>query len=509
MKILLLAVLVALSGSGGAYAAPADYEALDITRLESYRIYPEQTLQALESGGVPLTQELGQAYDELNLAKTGHERRLRAEYSEFLEGLNVTLLARHSDGLLVGIDPSQHERLAEIEERLGTIYPRVGIALTVSDYYAGTVSWSSEPDVAIPNGAGSVTDSIDVANATGPLTVSVTIDHEDHDELYVILVAPDGTATTIFERETGHAAGLQTFTYSSATYPGIMGSSAAGTWSLEVRDIYKDRDTGTLRGWSLIFADDAPETRPAPDHARTVTYQVGQLPEIPDPQIPLQAMVLAVENWHEYNPGVAFVESSEDPEVVVLWQAVHDPEHLGVARCDAGRCTIEIGLGRTDCNGRYVQAEANFVTNTIMHELGHVLGLGHHTDRGHLMYGDDEWTEVPFDARGYGIPPNYDGYFVGERELAERIELASARYNILDAQYDQIRAEYGDVLARFGLTPESVGGFGFRASSALAGEVNPIIERLNEKVGEINDIVDEWNELNEEWICYHPAPSGN
>lgn len=49
------------------------------------------------------------------------------------------------------------------------------------------------------------------------MTVSITVDHEDHDEMYMKLSGPDGIEKIIFTRECGHADGVQTFTYSSTT----------------------------------------------------------------------------------------------------------------------------------------------------------------------------------------------------------------------------------------------------------------------------------------------------
>jgi len=243
----------------------------DITTLESYRHFPEITRDMLMvgHGNASMTAEFGQAYDEINLIAFGYEDHIVAEHVEFLEDLDVTLLGGHGNALTIGIHPSQEDRLAEIRERLGTMYPNVEITVDVGEFsyldvptvtYTDIITKSSTVNTAIPNGGGeSISNSIQVTeHATlNSFTVDIVVDHEDHDEMYMKLIAPSGREITVFSRERGHADGVQTFTYSSTTTPGLgrlAGSDIFGTWTLNIRDAYTGSDTGTFQSWSLNFS---------------------------------------------------------------------------------------------------------------------------------------------------------------------------------------------------------------------------------------------------------------
>ena len=116
----------------------------------------------------------------------------------------------------------------------------------------GQFTQASTPELAIPDNARSVSDTITVPDSGTATSVSVAVDiaHPYIDDLTVEPVAPDGTAQTLHSRTSGSANDIgQTYV------PGFDGTGIAGDWILRIRD-HATRDTGTLNGWTLTIGHD-------------------------------------------------------------------------------------------------------------------------------------------------------------------------------------------------------------------------------------------------------------
>ncbi len=247
----------------GDTTGPVGNTLLNITTLESYKIDPEITKEMLQvfPGEKELTVDFGVAYDELNLIDFGIEEHINPEHVEFLEDLEITVFGKHGDALTISLHPSQKEQLQDVAEQLNNMYPNVDIKVSISPglIYHDTTTQTSTVNRAIPNGGtNSITDTITITNHAklNSISVSIVVNHEDHDEMYMTLTSPDGTVMKIFNRERNHADGLQTFTYTSSTNTDLaklIGKDIKGTWSLNVRDAYSGSDTGVLKSWSLSF----------------------------------------------------------------------------------------------------------------------------------------------------------------------------------------------------------------------------------------------------------------
>ena len=116
----------------------------------------------------------------------------------------------------------------------------------------GQFTHARTPGLAIPDNAAAVSDAITVpgfGTATS-VTVSVDIAHPFIGDLMVELVAPDGTARTLHDRNGGNADGIeQTYT------PDFGGTGIAGDWTLRASD-GASGDAGTLNGWTLTVTHD-------------------------------------------------------------------------------------------------------------------------------------------------------------------------------------------------------------------------------------------------------------
>ena len=142
--------------------------------------------------------------------------------------------------------------------------------------------------------------------------------------------------------------------------------------------------------------------------------------------------------WTKYNPEITFEYTTDGyNELFIHWEKA-PKEHIGLQE---GK-SIMIGLGQYDCKGKWQHYSKETLSDTIAHETGHYLGLKHHTDESHLMYGDDEFVRDPFDTLGYSIPPQlteYNTYVEGKKaeqrldKLADRIDAMTIAYGLKQA----------------------------------------------------------------------------
>ena len=63
---------------------------------------------------------------------------------------------------------------------------------------------------------------------------------------------------------------------------------------------------------------------------------------------------------------------------------------------------ILVSTGGIVCDNIWLDYKPGSMTDTLKHEIGHHLGLEHHYDEDHLMYGLD--YILPFDDKEYKIP---------------------------------------------------------------------------------------------------------
>ena len=129
----------------------------DIKETESYNHFPEDTTRMLmlEPGEPAITSELGQAFDEINMAWFGYTDSIRDDYAEFLEDVRFTVLGKpYGNVLNVGIHPSETSRFYEIKTKFNEMYPNVEFNLFISEGIidAATITKISNVNAAIPNG---------------------------------------------------------------------------------------------------------------------------------------------------------------------------------------------------------------------------------------------------------------------------------------------------------------------------------------------------------------------
>ena len=146
-----------------------------------------------------------------------------------------------------------------------------------------------------------------------------------------------------------------------------------------------------------------------------------------------QAIRDGFEAWTQVNPGIVFEEvTTGQPDIIVRW-IEYTGTHEGSACLDCLRNGAEINvvLEQPDCRDNPVAYGPGKIRNTIAHEFGHNLGLGHTDDMDHLMFGTmPPPPPGPFNSLGYSVPEEVPGYLVGEKSLSDR-------YNKLYEEYSR------------------------------------------------------------------------
>lgn len=113
-----------------------------------------------------------------------------------------------------------------------------------------------------------------------------------------------------------------------------------------------------------------------------------------------------INDWAELNPGLVFTPSHDDRyDVTIEW--IDSSRAWGVEyhdRSAGSRIGIDFDTPEPDAYGASLM-NPDIVRYVMAHELGHVLGIGHSAEEGHLMHGlSNPKPDRVFNDRGYDIP---------------------------------------------------------------------------------------------------------
>ena len=226
---------------------------------------------------------------------------------------------------------------------------------------------------------------------------------------------------------------------------------------------------------------------------KIVYYSIQAIPDLPDKQIPLNALHTALDAWKSLNPNLNFVES-DNPAVEIRWQVYASKTHSGLATCKSvllgilNHCVLDISVGNEDCNGNYVQNDQNMVSNIIMHEMGHAIGLGHSTDKTHLMYSDESST-VDFDSQGFVVPKKFEELYVGQKSLLDQDNQIRFQLESLDKKISRAKSQYDEYYKQY----EYYDGKTLPPNEFEKAQ--KLLDKLNFEADKINLLIDQQHQL--------------
>ena len=195
--------------------------------------------------------------------------------------------------------------------------------------------------------------------------------------------------------------------------------------------------------------------------------------------------------WSDLNPQLNFsYTNNTDPHITVEF-VDYDPHIIGYACLDCiENPTLQVVLHSYNCRGSTIYYTPDTIRNTVAHELGHLLGLRHHTDGTHLMFGADRQLH-PYRTDGYIIPELLPEGFHGEAALIRTLET-------LPDILDELDAELTDLESR-----------GDREGDIIYFESQSTVNRYNNLLEEYRDTYNAYNSAYNRLECMYDPRNPN
>jgi hypothetical protein len=131
-----------------------------------------------------------------------------------------------------------------------------------------------------------------------------------------------------------------------------------------------------------------------------------------------------------------------------------------------------------------------------MHEIAHALGLGHTSEKNHLMH-SSESPDISFDIKVCVIPERFEDLFIGKNLLSEKQELQSEIESLdtklsMSNQYDEYLKQYRYYEGKT-LFPQEYGMVQnvLIKLNSQGEKINSVIDKQNNFIKEINEILNQ------------------
>lgn len=245
---------------------------------------------------------------------------------------------------------------------------------------------------------------------------------------------------------------------------------------------------------------------------KTITVSINDYPAFVDQYTANSALKNSVNKWTRSNPQLSFqiLEEGGDIQINFL-QTMGD----GIAgEISDGRMKVE--TGSYDCRGLWSHYSEKVITDTIAHEIGHYLGLGHSFKESNLMYGDkNPAPSRTFNDLGYNIPKK-DAEFLEwmqSDDLQENYEQLEKKYNELEINHNQLERNHNQLLSQMDIFNSQIEKLQqeyakfpqiiedevqYQRAMEMYNLLNRDINEYNQMVNEENALVEKMNTLGEQ-----------
>ena len=247
----------------------------------------------------------------------------------------------------------------------------------------------------------------------------------------------------------------------------------------------------TFQAETSMEKDSTIETDFINPSVRIISYNVESIPNVSNKQIIQNALDNAFASWEEENNNLVFEQTDILPDIQIEWQTIASDSHAGLAKySEKYNGIIIIGLGKFDCDNNYVQYDSNLLHQTIMHEVGHILGLGHHPKETHLMYGVDNVDFRNIDNFEYKIPRHYDGFFEGYIQLESNYNILNSKLEDLSEEMEELEKQYTVMNIEYEATLSKL-----QNNRQYLTQVNLIEQEMAQLNYQISSVIDEHNKI--------------